>query len=124
MHISKETTLQSENPYWKMSIVYLLQDPRARLADMKASTRFRNKAGVLKTFTKKSYQVVIPNLCAELLQAVEYLAGNARIAAGMRIHSLRHEDVLLDMDQEVGCVHDEDVHCFIITIGQTNPEVP
>jgi hypothetical protein len=87
-----------------MSIVYLLQDPRARLADMKASMRFRNKAGVLKTFTKKSYQLVIPTLCSELLEAVEYLAGHGRITAGIRAHSLRHEDVLLDMDQEVMCV--------------------
>jgi len=93
--------LKSENPYWKMSIVYLLQDPRARLADMKASARFRNKAGALKTFNKKSYQTVIPNLCSELSETVEYLSGHARIAAGMKTHSLRHEDVLLDLDQEV-----------------------
>ena len=65
-----------------MSVVYLLQDPRARLADMKASKIFRNKSGALKPFAKKSYQLVIPTLCTEMLEAVEYLSGHARITAG------------------------------------------
>ena len=95
-----------------MSIVYLLQDPRTRLADMKAANKYRGKTGVAKKFRPNSHQQIIPQMCGEMLETVDYLTGHAKIAPGIRVHSLRHEDLLLDMDQEVIILDKElmDIH--------------
>ena len=95
-----------------MSIVYLLQDPRTRLADMKAANKYRGKTGVAKKFRPNSHQRIIPQMCGEMLDTVDYLTGHAKIAPGIRVHSLRHEDLLLDMDQEVIILDKElmDIH--------------
>ena len=59
--------LQTEKPYLKMSAIYLLQDPRARLADMKSTTSYRTKQGETKPWSANTHQVVLPSLCSEML---------------------------------------------------------
>ena len=90
-----------------MKIVYLLQDPRTRLADMKAANKYHGKTGGAKNFRPNSHQQIIPQMCGEMLETVDYLTGHAKIAPGIMVHSLRHEDLLLDMDQEVKVIDNE-----------------
>lgn len=59
--------LQTEKPYLKMSAIYLLQDPRARLADMKSTNSYRTKQGETKPWSANTHQVVLPSLCSEML---------------------------------------------------------
>ena len=37
-----------EDPFWKLRCVYLLKDPRARLAEIKRSAQFVDTAGTLR----------------------------------------------------------------------------
>ena len=59
--------LQTEKPYFKIVAIYLLQDPRGRLSDMKKTNHYRSKQGDLKQWTSKTYQAVLPSLCTEML---------------------------------------------------------
>ena len=47
--------------------VYLVQDPRARLAELKKTRSFRNSRGEMRVWTDKSHQLVIPSLCGDML---------------------------------------------------------
>ena len=54
--------MKDEEPNMKLVAVYLVQDPRARLADLKKSKTFRNSRGELREWNDKSYQLVLPSL--------------------------------------------------------------
>ena len=47
--------VKDEEPNMKLVAVYLVQDPRARLADLKKSKTFRNSRGELREWNDKSY---------------------------------------------------------------------
>ena len=46
---------------------YLLQDPRARLAELKKTKTLRNSRGEMRPWTDKSHQLAIPGLCGDML---------------------------------------------------------
>ena len=59
--------LQTEQPRMSLVGVYLVQDPRARLAGLKRSKTYRNSRGEVRPWTDKTYQVVIPAICGDML---------------------------------------------------------
>ena len=59
--------VQDEEPTMQLSAVYLVQDPRARLADLKKTKTFRKSSGETRQWTDKSHQLVIPGLCGDML---------------------------------------------------------
>ena len=59
--------VKDEEPNMKLVAVYLVQDPRARLADLKKSKTFRNSRGELREWNDKSYQLVLPSLCGDMI---------------------------------------------------------
>ena len=59
--------LQTEQPRMSLVGVYLVQDPRARLAGLKRSKTYRNGRGEVRPWTDKTYQVVIPAICGDML---------------------------------------------------------
>ena len=58
---------QTEKPYYKTTALYLLSDPRSRLADLKRTGSYRTKAGEVKAWTANTHQLVLPPLCSEML---------------------------------------------------------
>ena len=105
----------------QLAAVYLVQDPRARLADLKKTKTFRNSRGETRQWTDKSHQLVIPALCGDMLgshyhsirvmhhiptltclDSIEYLSGSKVSAPGLRLVSVRFEDLVQDLELEVG----------------------
>ena len=65
--------VQDEEPNMQLVAAYLLQDPRARLADLKKTKTWRNGRGETKQWTDKSHQLAIPGLCGDMLGGPQYL---------------------------------------------------
>jgi hypothetical protein len=42
---------QVENPEWRIRLVYVLQDPRAKLAEVKLKGKYVSPTGILLTIT-------------------------------------------------------------------------
>ena len=59
--------VQDEEPNMQLVAAYLLQDPRARLAELKKTKTLRNSRGETKQWSDKSHQLAIPGLCGDML---------------------------------------------------------
>jgi len=92
--------LMAENPHLRIFTLYLLRDPRASLADIKTSGKFRERGGgPVKIYGNSSYKTVIQDLCALVSDDIEHLAG--KHVRSVRVESIRQEDLLLDLQQEL-----------------------
>ena len=49
---------QAEHPYWRLRPVYILRDPRARLADMKNGGKYMSGGGRIREYTNRTYKQV------------------------------------------------------------------
>ena len=74
---SSSFLFQTEKPYYKISALYLLSDPRSRLADMKRTGSFRTKQGEVKPWTANTHQLLLPSLCNEVLGEFSSHLGNS-----------------------------------------------
>jgi len=92
--------LMAENPHLRIFTLYLLRDPRASLADIKALGKFRERGGgPVKVYGNNSYKTVIQDLCTLVSDDIEHLAG--KHVRSVRVESVRQEDLLLDLEQEL-----------------------
>jgi len=100
LRVRDVTFLMAENPHLRIFVLYLLRDPRASLADIKALGKFRERGGgAFKEYGNTSYKTVIQDLCTLLSDDIEHLTG--KHVRSVRVESVRQEDLLLDLEQEL-----------------------
>ncbi|XP_023321723.1 uncharacterized protein LOC111696364 [Eurytemora carolleeae] len=95
--------LQHENPFWRLKSIYLIQDPRARLAGYKRLKKFVDNSGVVRQYTKRSYKVAVDQICSHLAEDLEHTADfeSPRIIATLQAYLVKEEDLFSDLEQEM-----------------------
>jgi len=102
LRLSDLAVLQYENPSWKVRSVFLVQDPRARLAAIKHVGKYVDKAGFLRHYTNRTYKEAISQMCSNMAGDVQHTADfeDGPSVGNLQAYIVKHEDLLHDLEQE------------------------